>query len=817
MPLLPWSIFVSPGLAATLIVDGGGSGYATISAALDVAAAGDRIEVAPGTWHECLTITTSVTLVGAAGSATTLVDGGGGCPAALTISGEFSDVVLAGMTVSNLGARGIDASASALRLEDMRVEGVGSEVTTPGAGLRFTGMELVVEDSRFSANEAAACAAVSLAEGVVASFSGGKFEGNNAASGAGGAICLESSAAAPSALTLSGVTFMNNAAFAGAAALVIGDSGRMDSDGSTFDTNLATGSGASAGAVRLGVGASLLSTGDTFQGNGSSLTENPELRGTAITAVEGGATLTIESALFEANLSGASYGNGSAVFVAGAELRISASSFGAGQGGVSAWEGSEVRLTTCLFGPEDGYPVYVDGGVLTDEESRFLGTTRAVTVHGSDASFTGSQFVENTGGALDFLDGGSLSLSSCAVLDSRHYAHAVVYVEAASMPVSVVDCVFERNSDTGADWDGGGGALAVLDADLSVSGSTFGGNSAAYGAAIYMSGGGLTLADSVVEDNRGGWNGAVQLSGTRAPVTIERTRFKGNSAEAGVIALYVKDVGDVALTDTVFVGNVAEPQRLTYSTVYVSEADSVTIDGMYACGNGGSSGGALSFYLLGSLRLHYAILSENEAEWRGGAAWLDYVSEVSIDHVTVVGNSAYEGGGLWARLSGGTITNSIFAHTAAGDGLYADDERSADGLAVTFSDFYANTAADRSGYFAFPTWRLGNTTADPAFVSYSADGDCWNDDFALADGSALIDAGLGSDIDGSAADIGATGGEATPWPGNGRAADDSASGADTAEGVDDPHGEDAAPDCGCAAAGVPSLGLLAVAWAGRRR
>lgn len=814
MPLLPWSIFVSPGLAATLIVDGGGSGYETISAALDAAVSGDRIEVDPGTWFECLAITKSVTLVGTAGSATTLVDGGGTCAAALTISREFSDVVLAGMTVNNFGARGIDASASALRLEDIQVDGVGSAVTTQGAGLRFDGMELVVEESTFSSNEAAACAAVSLAEGVVASFLGGRFDGNRAASGAGGAICVESSAAAPSTLTLSGVTFMNNTAFSGGAALFIGESGQLVSDASMFDANVATGSAASAGAVRLGAGASLLSTGDTFRGNGSSVADTPELRGAAITAVEGGAKLTIEAALFEANLSGATYGFGSAVFVADAELRVSASSFGNGQGGVSAWEGSELRLTGCLFGPEYGYPIYVDGGMLTDEGSQFIGTARAVTLHGSDASLNGSQFVENMGGALDFLDGGSLSLSGCSVLDSRHYAHAVVYVEGASSPVSVVDCAFERNWDTGDDWDGTGGALAVLGADLRVAGSTFSANSAAAGPAIYTWGGGLTLTDSVVEDNIGWWSAAVVFGETRSPLTVERSRFEGNGGGEGVQALHAWDVGDVVLTDTVFVDNIGSTERVSWGAVYIGVADSVHIDGMYACGNGGNYSGALSFYLLGSLSLHYAIFAENEVGGQGGAARLDYIPAIDIDHVTVVGNSASAGGGLWASLSGGSITNSIFAFTAAGDGLYAEDEQSAAELAVTFSDFYANTASDRGGYFNFDTWRLGNTTANPTFVSYSADGDCWNDDFALADGSPLIDAGSGNDADGSVADVGATGGEATPWPGNGLAGGDDPAGEDTADGAAAAAREDDARACGCTAAtGAAPGGLLAIGWA----
>ena len=57
----------------------------------------------------------------------------------------------------------------------------------------------------------------------------------------------------------------------------------------------------------------------------------------------------------------------------------------------------------------------------------------------------------------------------------------------------------------------------------------------------------------------------------------------------------------------------------------------------------------------------------------------------------------------------------------------------------------------------------GNLSADPRFTRRSGDGDWSNDNFRLQSSSPAINAGAGTDFDGSQADLGAYGGADGGW------------------------------------------------------
>ena len=93
----------APSLAATLTVDPSTTGaYNTITAAIAAATTGDEIEVAAGTYTECVnTNGKSLTISGMSGSAATTIDASGTCGNAVTAEGGET-LTLSGFTIENL-------------------------------------------------------------------------------------------------------------------------------------------------------------------------------------------------------------------------------------------------------------------------------------------------------------------------------------------------------------------------------------------------------------------------------------------------------------------------------------------------------------------------------------------------------------------------------------------------------------------------------------------------------------------------------------------------------------------------------------------
>lgn len=108
--MLTIMVQVRPGFAATICVNPAGSGgcLATIGAAVAAASPGDTIVVAVGTYNEQVTLTETLSLVGA-GAGKSIIDANGQ-PTGITIgttSAPTSGVTVAGFTVENADFEGI--------------------------------------------------------------------------------------------------------------------------------------------------------------------------------------------------------------------------------------------------------------------------------------------------------------------------------------------------------------------------------------------------------------------------------------------------------------------------------------------------------------------------------------------------------------------------------------------------------------------------------------------------------------------------------------------------------------------------------------
>ncbi len=294
--------------------------------------------------------------------------------------------------------------------------------------------------------------------------------------------------------------------------------------------------------------------------------------------------------------------------------------------------------------------------------------------------------------------------------------------------------------------DGGGLAavLSVSDAELYLGGLALTGGSSEQGGALALYSASVALRDLVIRDNQAGEGGGIfgQYTDLRVMDTLvaanEATDLGGGGMYCGTCR--------VELVGVALLGNVA------------AAGEALT-----------GGGGALSLQgVSAGSRLQNVVVAGNVTTGRGGGLYLAHVEGMALDHLSLVGNTGLNGGGIFAfgLEEAITVTSSVASHNQATDAVdgiwiyYVLDEAS-----FAWSDLWdeggggvrQGTAGETSWFFSDEDLCL---SADPLFSSLdlSADPETW--DLSPGAGSPLIDAANPDeeDADGTPADIGATGG-----------------------------------------------------------
>ncbi|WP_333889545.1 right-handed parallel beta-helix repeat-containing protein, partial [Caldilinea sp.] len=246
------------------------------------------------------------------------------------------------------------------------------------------------------------------------------------------------------------------------------------------------------------------------------------------------------------------------------------------------------------------------------------------------------------------------------------------------------------NGRTGADF-GGGVANAGR---LTITNSTFSGNSAFFG-------------------------GGVLNSGT---LTITGSTFSGNSATGVYGGGGVYNAGSLTITNSTFSGNSA-----TNSGGGVYNAGSLTITNSTFSGNSATDSGG-GVYNANTLTITNSTFSDNSATGsgsRGGGVFNASGSMLTITNSTFSGNGAFFGGGVYNSGSL-TITNSTFSGNIAssfllligsGGGIY----HAGGTLTITNSTFSGNSASISGGGIYVNS---GAATLKNTIVANSINGDC---------------------------------------------------------------------------------------------
>lgn len=228
--------------------------------------------------------------------------------------------------------------------------------------------------------------------------------------------------------------------------------------------------------------------------------------------------------------------------------------------------------------------------------------------------------------------------------------------------------------------------------DVTISGLTVTGGSAALGGGIADFGENLVLDGVTITGNEassdGGGLWADDVTAGTFSLTIRDSEISGNTAGNGGGGIYVDDPGPVLLQNTVVSGNNAaqsgggiafnapysdttiENSTISGNTAgvwgggiyfYDTNGGFHSIRGTTVAGNTAGQGGGLFFYNLGDpMVIENSTISGNQAiggdetDGLGGGVYLYslYGGSLAIRHSTIAGNSAADGGGGLFTLSG---------------------------------------------------------------------------------------------------------------------------------------------------------------------
>jgi predicted outer membrane repeat protein len=268
--------------------------------------------------------------------------------------------------------------------------------------------------------------------------------------------------------------------------------------------------------------------------------------------------------------------------------------------------------------------------------------------------------------------------------------------------LAVTNTVVSNNFAAAPSGAGGGGILN-WSGTLTVTNSTFSGNSvgsSAGGAISNIDGGTLTVTDSTFTGNSVCCNGGAIFS-FKGAVTVTDSTFSGNSANSGG-ALYnvgFLTVSTMSVSNSTFSGNVAN----FGGGIATTSDGSTTVTNSTFSGNTGGNGGAIG----------------------------DFGGSTTITNSTLSGNSATNGGGLYTNYGTLVVRNSIVANSPSGGNCFGDP----------------NPIVDQGGNLQHPGTTCGATIAsadpllDPAGLQ---DNGGPTKTIALQPGSPAIDAAVAS-------------------------------------------------------------------------
>ena len=630
----------------------------TIQAAINASSPSDTVMVMPGVYFETIDFNgKEITVHGAAGPATTIIDGNGDGPVVLCNSFEGAGTTLSGLTIrngftENLDGGGMLVALATVTIENCIFEANVADVPAYCGGLAANLSNLTVSGCEFRDNWGWFAGGM-FVQGGTATITDCLFDGNNGYNAGGGIYAYQTD-------------------------LEIGDS--------DFMQNTLEGDGFGA--------AMFIDENSTVSMSGCSIANHTPAGGTSGIHIEDDSTLSLVNCDFTGNINASQFDPGGAIHASTSTVQMLGCQFSDNQspGHAGAVYGGDSSITAAWCGflnnhaDWDGGAIVVSGmSSLTASLCTFTGNSSDQWRGGAIAAFyqapivlQGCTFSNNVigpigkGGGL-FQMGGSLLASSCTFNNNSGPEGGAVNLFDLDGDARFVNCSFTGNDALNGD----GGAIRVVNVRLEIEGGDFQNNQATGrgGAVCTIHDAGETSVDVHNADFTG--NSAVLGGGAlcaNAPTTIVGSGFFNNTADnAGGLAL-IGPFGNARIHSSRFDGNTA------------TQAGSAIMVGAFSPGGGAE--------------MVNCIVSENIAGFGDGAIHESVLgANLRIANCAIVDN---QGGGLVIENG---ATQSIVSNTV----FWGNNN----GLAIGGSQQPLVRFSNVQGGFV----GVGNINANPLFVN----------------------------------------------------------------------------------------------------
>ena len=276
----------------------------------------------------------------------------------------------------------------------------------------------------------------------------------------------------------------------------------------------------------------------TITGNG---TENTRINGreNSVFDFAGNHTVSISGLTVENGyVDNASLGGGGAIYSESGNVTITDSRF----------EGNDAYINGGAIHAKDG-SVTITGSIFTSNSTYFSGgAISAESISVTNSTFTGNTSTTSGAGGALFTDGGAMTVNDSTFRNNSAYYRGGA-IDAYRGEVTVTGSTFVGNSSSG---DGGAIGTLLGSANIRVISSTFTGNSAVRGGAIFAQNAGSSVAVSfsTVSGNTtsGGSSGALHAVGSLSVTNSIVSNASGGDVQGASVTLSYSLLGTYAGT-----------------------------------------------------------------------------------------------------------------------------------------------------------------------------------------------------------------------------------------------------------------------------